>query len=194
MTAQQYANPQYLQGAYVPVGAIAMPAYGSFFRRLGALTIDLVVVFFAFFLSGIMIGIAGGSDAAETLASLDEFGSGGTVVVNAALTAALVGFNALGGTPGKRMLGLRITNREGGLPGISLAIVRAWPWIALTLTNVAMYVAVQSSDSADVSSSLLERVTYLAQGIWLIGCFLALGTKYKQSLHDKLAGTYVIRS
>lgn len=188
MAAQMHMAALYTQ-AWAPA-----PAYGSFVRRLGALVIDCVIVLGAMFIGGFLVGLFGGVTAVDRLERLDSFGSGGTVLINLFMTLVMIGFNALGGTPGKRALGLRITNREGGLPGPALAAIRAWPWIVLTLCNAAMWMVVRQSGGEDVSPTMLQGLTVVAEAVWLIGCFFVLGTRYKQALHDKLAGTYVIRT
>jgi uncharacterized RDD family membrane protein YckC len=192
MSPDQYINQQMQMAAMYSQPYAAAPSYGSFFRRFGALIIDMIIVLVLFFIGGFMVGLVGGSDTVQTLEDADRFGSAGSILSNMIMTAMIIGFNAIGGTPGKRMLGLRITNQEGGLPGFALATIRAWPWIVVLLCNLAYWFAASGSDGAD--SSLLEGVSVLAQVIWFIGCFFVLGTKYKQTLHDKLAGTYVIKS
>jgi uncharacterized RDD family membrane protein YckC len=193
MPPDQYIAAQmHMASVYTNAWVAPAPAYGSFLRRLGALFIDAIAVFVLFLIGGFMVGLLGGTDAVDNMSAADQFGTGGSIVSNLILLVFVVGFTAIGGTPGKRIVGLRITNKEGGLPGLAIATIRAWPWIAVVLCNLAYWLAARGANNPD--SFILEAASGLAQLVWFVGCFFVLGTKYKQALHDKLAGTYVIRT
>jgi uncharacterized RDD family membrane protein YckC len=189
---QFIAAQMHMASMYTNAWVAPAPAYGSFLRRLGALLIDSVLAFVVLFIGILVVGLAGGENGFDRLDQLDTFGAGPATVMNLVFAAITIGFTALGGTPGKRMVGLRITNREGGVPGPALAAIRSWPWIAVALCNLGFWIASRGTEGAD--ATLLESVSTIAQIVWFFGCFVVLGTRYKQALHDKLAGTYVIRT
>lgn len=192
MSADQYVAAQMQIASQFSHPYAAIPSYGTFWRRFGALAIDMIIAFVLLVMGGFLVALLGGERAIATLENADRFGSAGAILSNVVLVVVTVICNAMGGTPGKRVLGLRITNKDGGLPGFALAVIRAWPWIVVLLCNLAFFMVARNSSNPD--SALLGGVSLLAQVIWFIGCFFVLGTKYKQTLHDKLAGTYVIKS
>jgi uncharacterized RDD family membrane protein YckC len=194
MSPEQYMAMQMQAAAMYTQGYRPAPAYGSFWRRFAAYLIDLVLIFMLFFAVGIFVGIFGDPDALSGLTGDTVDGKPISVIANVLITVMIVGFTALGGTPGKRAVGLKITNAEGGLPGLALAVIRSWLWVVVALLNVVMWVVIRSADGESVDTGLLELVAMAVQLVWLVGCFFVLGTKYKQALHDKLAGTYVIRT
>lgn len=108
-----------------------------------------------------------------------------------------LGFTALGATPGKRLLGLRIVDREQRRPGLARSFVRnlipgfkwCWPILIFLLDPRFDYYL-------EVYQPLRFIVLLLFFGplFVLISELAAIAEKpYRQVLHDKLAGTYVIR-
>ena len=47
---------------------------------------------------------------------------------------------------------------------------------------------------ASITLSVLHGPSYIADFAWFFGCIAVIFTQHKQALHDKLAGTYVIRT
>lgn len=106
-------------------------------------------------------------------------------------------FTVRGGTPGYRILGLRVTGYRGQPPNLVAAVLRQFP-IAITLTISAivqfgMTVNESWRDSNNLGLGfLLLGISGLAAVVWFFGCFTVIGDPHKQALHDKVANTYVI--
>ncbi len=74
-----------------------------------------------------------------------------------------VGLEARGGTPGKKILGMRIVDKEGNNPGLGKSIIR----------------------------NLLRFIDGLPLA-YLLGIILVASSDEKQRLGDRAAGTYVV--
>ncbi|MCE5257458.1 MAG: RDD family protein [Chloroflexi bacterium] len=74
-----------------------------------------------------------------------------------------IAMESAGGTPGKRILGLRIIDASGNKPGLGRALIR----------------------------NLLRIVDMLPIG-YIVGIILVARSEVKQRLGDRLAGTYVV--
>ena len=81
--------------------------YGGFWRRFGAGFVDAAAV-------GLVAVILSFSLEADQVALWDFVFSFSYYVLG----------NAWGGTPGKRVLGLRVVNAAGGVPGLARALIR----------------------------------------------------------------------
>lgn len=125
-------------------------AYGGFWARLAAYFIDTLLLLAALFLPMIVVLAAAGTTAAAL------------VNLTATVTYFSVG-NGLGGTLGRRALGLRVIDDSGKAPGIRIGF-------------------------ALVILSTLSRLALGLGYIWMIR------DRRKQTWHDKLCGTYVVRT
>ncbi|MFO7918109.1 MAG: RDD family protein [Anaerolineae bacterium] len=74
-----------------------------------------------------------------------------------------VGFEASGGTPGKKILGMHIVDKEGNKPGLGKSIIRN-----------------------------LLRIIDTLPFAYLLGIILVASSEKKQRLGDRAAGTYVV--
>ncbi|HEX3653564.1 MAG TPA: RDD family protein [Rhizomicrobium sp.] len=92
--------------------------FAGFWRRLGALLIDSII-----------LGVAGWIIATVFYEKLIEYGPNGRII---GLPIALLYFAFLnsglagGGTPGKRVLGIRVVTRDGGTIAIWRSLGRAF--------------------------------------------------------------------
>lgn len=129
-----------------------------------------------------------------------ELGAGGRVlaqVVVAALltvpvTVALAGWESRrGATPGKRLLGLRVSTAAGERPGFGRALARstlkvALPW-ELAHTAVWNMAAWPGGGGTGLDIGLLVAA-YALVGAWLYSLIARPGRTY----YDRLAGTNVV--
>ena len=139
--------------------------YGGFWRRLAALLVD-----------GLILLLPGGALLVIGWAIVDvAFGQLLLSLLSFGYAAVL---NGQGGTFGKRALGLRVVDRTGSPPGIEQGAVRAFLPIGL-----GILVSFVGSALLDSLVSLLVLVDHL----WM------LWDERSQTLHDKMAGTYVVR-
>jgi uncharacterized RDD family membrane protein YckC len=79
-------------------------------------------------------------------------------------------------TLGKRLLGIRVSNADGGRLGLGAATIRTWP---MYLHNIAWL----------ISGWLSSFVLVLA----FIACVAVAFSSRKQGLHDKMAGAFMTR-
>lgn len=147
--------------------------YASFWRRLGAALIDLVLVR----LAAIFLGAAATGHA---------FGE--IWMIQAAYS---IGFIAFGATPGMHLVGIRVIDREGNDPGWRRSAIR---YIIPAVSFAATFpLILEPADALDTGFivRLVMAVASLVLGIldplWMIW------DDQKQMLHDKLAHTWVIR-
>lgn len=101
-----------------------------------------------------------------------------------------VGFIAAGATPGMHLLKVRVIDGEGNKPGVKRSIVRyiipalSWlPWLAF-LASPGFFLDSGIPFMIVLGAALL--VLGLLDPLWMIW------DAQKQTLHDKLASTYVV--
>ncbi len=170
--------------------------YGGFWRRLGALLLDLLVnvPIMALFIWG------------EQYRAFDIWSFIPSQIVGLFYSVYLV--KRFGGTPGKLIAGLQIRKVNGELIGYKEAFLRNLPdFIFGLLISIAMLAAVLGmSDAQYHSYGFMERAQREAelapswlkplqglQNVWTWSEFLILLTnRKKRALHDFIAGTVVI--
>ena len=166
--------------------------YGNAGKRVTAWFLDTLLIWIVL----VAIGLAMSRESLINAAmkySID--GEGASIAVMATLTAYVIVGNALGGTAGKRMVGMRTTNFQGENPGFSAAIIRSWPLVFMLLINLALALPViLGNRERNVNMDAIGYVAVTIQVIWMLGCLLVFKDHHRQALHDKLAGTYVIRT
>ena len=145
-----YRNPDYQAMGYAPIGAFAPrreTRYGGFWIRVAAYLLDLILL--------VLVQLI-----------LDQALDSSAQV---ALLNGLFGWfyfagceSMLGGTPGKRICGLRVVDEDGR----DISFLRA----------TGRYFA-----------------KFISSLILMIGFIMVAFDSEKQGLHDKLAGTYVIK-
>lgn len=147
-------------GSSPPVGTVGRGG-ALFMRRLIAFVVDFVILVVAFTILLLVAGVdleavdAGDPEAIETI---------DRVYLVATLLQIVYRWvwNALGWSPGKRMLGLRIVTESGQAPGI-------WRGFARTV------------------GMMVGALPLLLGYLWM------LWDGKRQTWHDKMAGTYVVR-
>jgi uncharacterized RDD family membrane protein YckC len=195
-----YSPPQAALGGPTPADQHLIESgelrYSTFWQRVGASLIDLLILF--------------------PLFPLDYF-AGQSRMYHAYAFVPMELFNVFfyiylavryGGTPGKLLLGLRIANLDGSPVGWKAAVLRYAPlWIlevaislltimaALALTDEA-YSALgyfERSDAMDEQQPLIMSVTWL-MFIWMFaGLVTMMVNDKRRTLHDFIAGTVVLR-
>jgi uncharacterized RDD family membrane protein YckC len=120
--------------------------YATFWRRFWAYQADLLIVSV---LAAAFIAIARGENAA--------------IIALATWVLYFVGFGAEGGTPGKRMFGLRLTRLNGSSPGFARAALREL--IGRPLSTIPLY----------------------------LGYLWMLDDAERQTWHDRISDTIVLR-
>ena len=161
-------------------------AYAGFWRRVaGALADFLIMLLPMVVVSNVVLNLFQGNERRLVVG-----------VVGWALPFAyyVIG-NGRGGTWGKRWLGLRVVDARGAAPGLQRALVRAIPRYGLGLITVviALIGGWQGSGSSTGTEGLpwalrLVSLLLLPDDLWMIW------DARKQTLHDKLAGTFVVES
>jgi uncharacterized RDD family membrane protein YckC len=164
-------------------------AFASFSQRLGALLIDLVV--------GIVIVFA------LALVGLTQFGVGDdpgslqphwpTLLLNALISSGyVIVLNGMGGTLGKRLMGLRVIDATGAAPGLQKAFVRSLVWLIPALLQlVSDWLVWETSDGG--LYVLIDLVIIVISFFALYDAWSMRGHDLKQTIHDRMAGTYVVK-
>lgn len=202
MQADPYAAPQSSLGGRTPAELAAIKngelVYSSFWSRVGAYLIDFII--FSPFLA------------------LDYFFGGTTryfqlyIFLPAQLLAIyfyIYLVQKYGGTPGKLLLGLRISMADGSPVTFRAALFRYGVlWIlGILMTSATIIAALGMTDASFVSLSYTARavalsangpawmgvVTVLMQ-VWVFaGLITILANKRRRAVHDFIAGTVVVR-
>jgi uncharacterized RDD family membrane protein YckC len=167
----------------------------GFWPRVAAFLIDFALVAgLSFLLKGLaqsLLPTAYGEKLALALADPRTAPMKGfiTTMTGFAVAAALLGpFYGLiegvtGRSPGKMLVGLRVVDEAGQVPPLGTLLVR---YLVKTSSSLIAFAALfVGAHALDVVSQVV------AWGIFL-GFFLVL-TKSRQALHDKIAGTAVLR-
>ena len=90
--------------------------------------------------------------------------------------------NGQGGTVGKRALGLRVVDQRGNVPGFAKGAIRAILPLSAAISNLLL--------GPGFFSAL---VFFFFTGVQLFDGLWMLVDERSQTLHDKMAGTYVVR-
>jgi uncharacterized RDD family membrane protein YckC len=175
--------------------------YGGFGRRFVATVIDLFLVSAVLALAGgVLLAATDSRILIDAAANSRVNGTAEAIVASIVSMLYFIGTTAVGGSVGKRILGMRITNAVGQAPGLTVAVLRGW-WMVLTLLLALVLAIAGRTYNADPeagpvagSIKLINFSVVAVEGIWVIGCLFVLGSVHKQALHDKFAGTYVIRA
>ncbi len=100
-------------------------------------------------------------------------------------------FISYGATPGMHVLGLRVVDAERQRPGMVRSIRR---YILPALSSLPWFFVFAGSDVLlDAQVSVLIVVSLALIAISILDPLWMIWDEHKQMLHDKLAGTYVIR-
>lgn len=153
-------------------------ALSSFWRRA-----------FAFIIDGIVVLIAG------AIVAMFVKGTGSHVSVYLAKVFVGAGyviyFNGQGATLGKSLMGIRVVDGSGNPPGLRRAAIR-YVIPGLAAIGGTPFVLSGSLDPIDALSATL--VIWVALSLlWTYDYLQMIWHPQKQTLHDLMAGTYVIR-
>ncbi len=172
--------------------------YGGFWIRVGAVIIDTIIL--------IPVGV---------LNAFAMFWSRSFAIGSFALGLLVTAFywiylvQRFGGTPGKRILSMRVAMQDGSPITMAAAIVRYAPtYVLTTISSVASLVGLFGVSSADFESQgILGRLQVYgasqpAWGQWvgyvlwlwlLTTAIVMLCNNRRRALHDYIAGTVVLR-
>jgi uncharacterized RDD family membrane protein YckC len=169
--------------------------YGGFWRRVVAAIIDTILLMIPIWIvasfAGISFGTLFGMDAEQMMENPDAFYARMSQTFMLMGTASAViylvykaGFEGSGmqATPGKMVMGLRVTDRDGEPLSAGAAALRSWPWWAPS--------AFMALDG------LLGTVGIMSNGIGiaaLISYIVVAFTGRKQGVHDMMAGALVVK-
>lgn len=146
----------------------------GFWRRLGALAVDSVILG--------LIGMLLGGLFGEQLAKLGKLGP----LIGFAISVFYFGFfnSVIGGgqTVGKRVFNIRVLNKDGSLLSIEKAFFRA---ILLSLAIIGLPMSLPMGVMYGIIIGLLLAVSLG------LPYFYLFNRKTRQSIHDILCGTYV---
>lgn len=174
----------------------ARSPYGGFWARLGALFIDIIIW-------SPIVALMIWMNSHSRLFQVYWWPFG--VLLSIFYNIYLV--KRFGGTPGKLLLGLKITKEDGSPVGYKEAMLRELPYYIFGLFSfLALAIALlQMSDAEYAGFASRERIqhikalkpvwafpAYVMQQVWMWSEFVVLLTnKKKRALHDFIAGTVV---
>ena len=151
---------------HVPAGQTVHAA--GFWTRVGASLIDTVLLLAVVFLLALVLFSSGGFDS-----------TGANVLGFALVIAYYSVLNGRGKTLGKSLLGITVVNSRGDHPGFGSALLRCLIPNGLGIS----YLLLPES---------LAGLVLLVLGIQLLDALWMLWDEDSQTLHDKLAGTFVV--
>lgn len=163
-------------------------AFASFGQRLGALLIDFVVGLVIVF-GLVLVGIAQ-FEVGDNPGSLQPHWP--TLLLNALISSGyVIILNGMGGTLGKRLMGLRVIDATGAAPGLQKAFVRSLVWlIPAILQLVSDWLVWETSDGG--LYVIIDLVIFASGVFALYDAWSMRGHHHKQTIHDRMAGTYVV--
>lgn len=167
------------------VAAEPTAVIAGFWRRIFALFIDMLV------LAG--VGIAIGIVAFSQIVALGQEGR----LIGAAITLVYFGIlNSGGGTIGKRAMGLRVVRRDGKAIGLSRSLVRTivfWTPYYLNGVTFSKVPGLPANSAVLTTASILEAIVVFG-GLVFIAYLYVFNTRTRQSLHDLIVGSYVVKA
>jgi uncharacterized RDD family membrane protein YckC len=157
-----------------PQQALLAQDYASFWRRLVAVILDGILLrVIAAVISGLVAGLP-----LQEIPVIDVLYS--------------IGFIAFGATPGMHALGIRVIDGAGNPPGVKRSIVRyiipALSWLPLLIVVPSSNVFLDFGAPIGIVLGVALAVLAVLDPLWMIW------DAQKQTLHDKLASTYVVKT
>ena len=196
-----YAAPQAPVIADLPENFSADPAtfeYGGFWRRVGAMVLDSLILSPLVILLLVLLNYTRNAYLYYALPS---------VVINLFFYVWVV--RRFGGTPGKRILSLRIAMTDGSPVTVRAATLRYLPMLLLHVLSLAALVQATYSFGAGFESlSYVEKMVSISRlapawnnfvtgalYVWWIASAITLAANQrKRAIHDFIAGTVVVRT
>lgn len=157
------------------------PAYASFLRRVAATLLDWLLVFLLFFcVAGLFV--TGNSVGWVSLPGAALF------------WIYVVTMVSRGATFGQRLVHIRVVDRTGQPPGLPRSLRRAiLPiLVALPPTLTQAFVVSGNEDHIFYIWAIGGMLTSIALIIGMLDVIWMLPDKQNQTIHDRLAGTYVV--
>lgn len=175
-------------------------AYASFWRRFFALILDSIIVAVVGFSSVAILWSVTGIELFDLNTSDSSFSlSASNWPIALLSTAYYVIMNGRGATLGKMALGIRVTDREGGVPGLGRGALRGIiPAIGAAL-DLILSLAMELADRlAGIDAALTTGLAGIGiifgySLFQIVDGLSMLGDEHRQTIHDKMGGTYVIR-
>jgi len=190
---------QYSAAYWYPTAA-SRYAYASFLRRAAAYVVDTLLILIAVVLAELALHAVTGIQLYEKRNTSNSFSvtfSGWPVYVP--MLVYFIWMNGRGATVGKMMLGIRVTNRDGGVPGPRRGARR----------SIVLIIAVGVQDFFGLLSDIVGEIGGWDWAFVTAGVGMGLGVLFgflqladwlsmiwhpnKQTFHDQIGGTYVIR-
>ena len=166
--------------------------YASRWARFFAAVIDFIVILV---IAGILavLGVFGSiGDMAESNDDLSTLSGGAMVLVIFALAYYLVLTIAFGATLGKMALGMRVVGANGEKAGPGAVVVREVIGRAgNSIVQFALFFVLRSALSDGSASGIANLVGLL---IFLIVFLRIVVDEQRQGWHDKIGGTFVVKS
>lgn len=172
--------------------------YGGFWRRLGAAILDAFILAPVGIVLAVLLNYTHRAFLYMALPSL---------LITLFYYVYLV--RRFGGTPGKRILQMRIANLDGSPVSLTTALIRYSPYLLITLiSDVANFVMTRNLEGIGFDEmTFLEKLTALGQHgpawanhinyvmwAWYLGIVVSIiANAHKRALHDFIAGTVVLR-
>jgi uncharacterized RDD family membrane protein YckC len=155
-------------------------AYAGLWRRVCGSLFDFVIL--------ILPSLAAHALADTMVGQNERAIAGNLLYLPISFVYTVIG-NGLGGTWGKRWAGMRVVDAAGAAPGVRRALVRA----ALPYSLSLIMTLIPFPDEGSAAELNAVVWLYLAGGMVAALDYLwMLWNPRKQTLHDKMAGTYVV--
>jgi uncharacterized RDD family membrane protein YckC len=155
---------------------------------------------FALFIDGVLLAIVGMVIGAAAYPQLVEMGQSGRLI-GAAITLVYYGFlnSGWGGgaTFGKRMLGLRVVRRDGHTIGLFRSLVRTVVFWTPFYLNGVYFASLRipglpNDPRIGIALAIADAIVVFG-GMFLIIYLYVFNRRTRQTLHDLIAGTFVVR-
>ena len=175
-----------------------MMEYGGFWRRVGAVILDALIMS--------PLGIALMIGLNYTYKAHLYYALPGILIF---LFFHIYLVRRFGGTPGKRILGMRITMTDGSPITLNAALVRCAPLLVLNIasTVASVITSLNIGEAGFEGMNYFEKmeamgknapawntaVVWIMQAWWIAGAITLAANQRKRAVHDFLAGTVVLR-
>jgi uncharacterized RDD family membrane protein YckC len=175
-----------------------MMEYGGFWRRVGAVILDALIMS--------PLGIALMIGLNYTHRAHLYYALPGILVY---LFFHIYLVRRFGGTPGKRILGMRITMTDGSPITLNAAFMRCAPLLALNIasTVASVITSLNIGEAGFAGMNYFEKmeamsksapawntaIVWIMQAWWIVGAITLAANQRKRAVHDFLAGTVVLR-
>ena len=158
--------------------------FASFWRRVAASMLDGLVI-------GIAVSVLSGLIPAD-----NAVGTGliAPIVFFLGPWVYVVSLPATGATLGKQMVGIRVVDGDGSPPGLRRATRRTFlPFLLSVAPTVVLVSALMIDTNLMTGLLVFVAASLVAFAFWWIDVLWMLGNDRRQTLHDRLGGTMVVR-